>query len=57
MKNLDRGFIEYISHLFIVNFINKILFIFSKKYPGRIDYFVFIIIISVIIIINILLIS
>lgn len=55
MKNLDRGLIEYIGHLFIVNFINKISFIFSKKYPGRIDYFVFTIIIGIILI-NILLI-
>ena len=55
MKNLDRGLIEYIGHLFIVNFINRILFIFSKKYPGRIDYFVFTIIIGIIYI-NILLI-
>ena len=50
MKNLDRGLIEYVGHLFIVNTINKILYIFSKKYPGRIDYFVFTIILGVIII-------
>ena len=55
MKNLDRGLIEYIGHLFIVNFINRILFFFSKKYPGRIDHFVFIIIVGIILI-NILLI-
>jgi hypothetical protein len=55
MKNLDRGLIEYIGHLFIVNFINKISFIFSKKHSGRIDYFVFTIIVGVILI-NILLI-
>ena len=55
MKNLDRGLIEYIGHLFIVNVINKILFFFSKKYPGRIDHFVFVIIVGIILI-NILLI-
>lgn len=55
MKNLDRGLIEYIGHLFIVNFINKISFMFSKKYAGRIDYFVFTIIVGIILI-NILLI-
>lgn len=55
MKNLDRGLIEYIGHLFIVNFINKISFIFSKKHAGRIDYFVFTIIVGIILI-NILLI-
>ena len=55
MKHLDRGLIEYIGHLFIVNFINKISFIFSKKYPGRIDYFVFTIVVGIILI-NILLI-
>ena len=55
MKNLDRGLIEYIGHLFIVNFINKISFIFSKKHSGRIDYFVFTIIVGIILI-NILLI-
>lgn len=55
MKNLDRGLIEYIGHLFIVNFIYKISFIFSKKHAGRIDYFVFTIIVGIILI-NILLI-
>lgn len=50
MKNLDRGLIEYVGHLFIVNNINRILFIFSKKNSGRIDYFVFTIILGIIII-------
>jgi hypothetical protein len=50
MKNLDRGIIEYLGHLFIVNNIKKILFIFSKKYPGRIDYFVFTMVIGIILI-------
>lgn len=50
MKNLDRGIIEYLGHLFIVNNIKKILYFFSKKYPGRIDYFVFTMIIGIILI-------
>ena len=29
MKNLDRGIIEYLGHLFIVNNIKKILYLFS----------------------------
>ena len=48
MKNLDRGIIEYLGHLFIVNNIKKILYLFSKKYPGRIDYFVFTMVIGII---------
>ncbi len=50
MKNLDRGIIEYLGHLFIVNNIKKILYLFSKKYPGRIDYFVFTMVIGLILI-------
>ena len=50
MKNLDRGIIEYLGHLFIVNNIKKILYLFSKKNSGRIDYFVFIMIIGIILI-------
>jgi hypothetical protein len=50
MKNLDRGIIEYLGHLFIVNNINKLLHIFSKKYPGRIDYFVFTMVIGIILV-------
>jgi hypothetical protein len=50
MKNLDRGIIEYLGHLFIVNNINKILYLFSKKYPGRIDYFVFTMVIGIVLI-------
>jgi hypothetical protein len=50
MKNLDRGIIEYLGHLFIVNNIKKILYLFSKKNAGRIDYFVFIMIIGIMLI-------
>jgi len=50
MKNLDKGLIEYLSHLLIVNTINKLLVLFSKKHANRIDYLVFIIILGVIII-------
>lgn len=50
MKNLDRGILEYIGHLFIVNNIKKILHFFSKKNVGRIDYIVFVMILGVIII-------
>ena len=50
MKNLDRGIIEYLGHLFIVNNIKKILYLFSKKNSGRIDYFVFIMITGIILI-------
>jgi len=50
MKNLDRGIIEYLGHLFIVNNINKILYLFSKKNSGRIDYFVFTMIIGIVLI-------
>ena len=50
MKNLDRGIIEYLGHLFIVNNIKKVLHLFSKKYPGRIDYFVFTMVIGIILI-------
>jgi hypothetical protein len=50
MKNLDRGLIEYLGHLFIVNNIKKILYLFSKKNAGRIDYFVFIMIIGIMLI-------
>ena len=50
MKNLDRGIIEYLGHLFIVNNINKLLHLFSKKHSGRIDYFVFTMVIGIILI-------
>ena len=50
MKNLDRGIIEYLGHLFIVNNIKKVLHLFSKKYPGRIDYFVFTMVIGIILV-------
>lgn len=50
MKNLDRGIIEYLGHLFIVNNIKKILYLFSKKNSGRIDYFVFTMIIGIVLI-------
>jgi NADH-quinone oxidoreductase subunit L len=50
LKNLDRGILEYFGHLFIVNNIKKILHIFSKKHVGRIDYIVFVMILSIIII-------
>ena len=50
MRNLDRGIIEYLGHLFIVNNIKKILYLFSKKNSGRIDYFVFTMIIGIILI-------
>lgn len=50
LKNLDRGILEYMGHLFIVNNIKKILHFFSKKNVGRIDYIVFVMILGVIII-------
>jgi NADH-ubiquinone oxidoreductase chain 5 len=50
MKNLDRGIIEYLGHLFIVNNIKKILYLSSKKNSGRIDYFVFTMIVGIILI-------
>ena len=49
MKNLDKGIIEYISHMFLVNNINKILYLFSKKHSGRIDYFVFTMILGIVV--------
>jgi len=49
-KNLDRGVIEYIGHLSIVNNLNKILHFFSKRHKGRIDYIVFVMVLSVLII-------
>jgi hypothetical protein len=50
MKNLDRGIIEYLGHLFIVNNIKKILYLSSKKNSGRIDYFVFTMIVGIVLI-------
>jgi hypothetical protein len=50
MKNLDRGIIEYLGHLFIVNSIKKVLYLSSKKNSGRIDYFVFTMVIGIILI-------
>lgn len=49
-KNLDRGIIEYLGHLSIVNNIKKILHYFSKKNKSRIDYIVFIMVLGLIII-------
>ena len=54
-KNLDKGFIEYMGHLFIVNNIKKILHFFSKKNVGRIDYIVFVMILGIIVISMVLL--
>lgn len=55
MKHLDRGLIEYMGHMFIVNNINKILYLFSKRHSGRIDYFVFTMILGIVILSFILL--
>jgi hypothetical protein len=49
-KNLDKGIIEYMGHLSIVNNIKKILHFFSKKNKGRIDYIVFVMVLGIIII-------
>jgi NADH-ubiquinone oxidoreductase chain 5 len=54
-KNLDRGVIEYMGHLFIVNNIKKILHFFSKKNVGRIDYIVFVMVLGIIVISMVLL--
>lgn len=54
-KNLDRGVIEYMGHLFIVNNIKRILHFFSKKNVGRIDYIVFVMVLGVIVISMVLL--
>ena len=54
-KNLDKGIIEFLGHVSIVNNIKKIIQFFSKKNQTRIDYIVFIMILGVIIIIFILL--
>jgi hypothetical protein len=43
-KNLDKGFIETIGPMFIVNFIQNIKFFFAKKHKGLIDHYVFIMI-------------
>jgi NADH:ubiquinone oxidoreductase subunit 5 (subunit L)/multisubunit Na+/H+ antiporter MnhA subunit len=43
-KNLDKGFIEGIGPLFIVNFVQKLKLLLSKRYKGLIDHYVFIMI-------------
>lgn len=55
MKNLDRGIIEYMGHMFIVNNIKNILHFFSKKNVGRIDYIVFVLILGVVVVVMVLL--
>ena len=54
-KNLDRGVIEYMGHLFIVNNIKRILHLLKKKNVGRIDYIVFVMVLGVIVISMVLL--
>jgi len=45
-KNLDKGFIEWIGPMLIVNWIRKIQSIVSKKYTGLIDHYIFIMILG-----------
>ena len=49
-KDLDKGFIDFIGNFGIVNKINKILYLFSKKNKNRIDYIVFVMVLSIFII-------
>lgn len=43
-KNLDKGFIEWIGPMFIVNLVQKLKILVSKKNKGLIDHYVFIMI-------------
>lgn len=45
-KNLDKGFIEWIGPMFIVNLIQKLKILVSKKNKGLIDHYVFIMILG-----------
>lgn len=62
-KNIDKGLIEKVGPLSIVNIINKLLPLFAKKNKGLIDHYVFImilglfIILVIIILLNIILIK
>lgn len=45
--NLDKGLIESIGPMFLVNNINLILNVFSKKYRGLVDHYIFIMVLGV----------
>ena len=50
-KTIDKGIIESLSHMTLVNFVKKILKFFSKQYKTKIDFIIYTMIVGLLLII------